>query len=175
MKSLTITEIDALAAHLPAQGRAMVLLGFRHGMRPSEVVDLRWDDIDLAARTIRVRRLKNSNATVQPLAEVELDALCALPVDEKGGMVFPSKRRGKRLSRTTFWRWFNEAARLSGLSAGKRHPHCLKHSLGFALVAANVNMAVIKAAMGHKSIGSTAIYAVPTEEQVGQLVAEALR
>ena len=50
----------------------------------------------------------------------------------------------------------------------KRHPHCLKHALGVALVGANVNLAVIKQALGHKSIASTAIYTVPTDETAGK-------
>jgi hypothetical protein len=41
-------------------------------------------------------------------------------------------------------------------------------------VAANVNLASVKVALGHKSIASTAIYAVPTDEQVGKAVNAAL-
>ena len=50
----------------------------------------------------------------------------------------------------------------------------MKHSLGVALVGANVNLAVIKQALGHKSIASTAVYTVPTDEMAGKAVVAAL-
>ncbi len=56
----------------------------------------------------------------------------------------------------------------------KRHPHCLKHALGYSLVEANVNLAHIKQALGHKSIASTAIYTTPTDETTGKVVVAAL-
>jgi integrase len=61
-----------------------------------------------------------------------------------------------------------------GLPADRRHPHCLKHALGFALVAANVHLAIVKQALGHRNIASTAIYAIPTDEQTGKAVGAAL-
>jgi site-specific recombinase XerD len=69
---------------------------------------------------------------------------------------------------------FQDVAERAGLPADKRHPHCLKHGLGFALVAANVHLATVKQALGHKSIASTAVYAVPTDEMVGKAVNSAL-
>lgn len=62
----------------------------------------------------------------------------------------------------------------TALYAAKRHFHCLKHSLGVSLVEANVNLAVIKQALGHKSIASTAVYTVPTDETAGKAVTAAL-
>jgi site-specific recombinase XerD len=51
----------------------------------------------------------------------------------------------------------------AGLPKDKRHFHCLKHSLGVSLVEANVNLAIIKQALSHKFIASTAVYTVPTD------------
>jgi Phage integrase family len=69
---------------------------------------------------------------------------------------------------------FQSVAERVGLPADRRHLHCLKHALGFSLVTADVNLACVKVALGHKSIASTAIYAVPTDEQVGKAVNAAL-
>ena len=44
---------------------------------------------------------------------------------------------------------------------------------GFNLVAAGVDLASIRIALGHKNIASTVLYAVPTDEQVGERVARA--
>jgi Phage integrase family len=50
-----------------ARNWAMVLLAYRHGLRASEVCELRLADIDLKAESISIRRLKGSLHTVQPL------------------------------------------------------------------------------------------------------------
>jgi site-specific recombinase XerD len=49
-----------------------------------------------------------------------------------------------------------------------------RSTLGFALVASNVHLTIVKQALGHKNIASTAIYAVPTDEQTGKAVNAAL-
>jgi integrase len=45
----------------------MVLVAFRHGLRASELVDLRWEQVDLANALLRVRRLKNGSPATHPL------------------------------------------------------------------------------------------------------------
>jgi type 1 fimbriae regulatory protein FimB/type 1 fimbriae regulatory protein FimE len=62
---LTETEVGKLLSALKANrhGHRDWLIGlmvYRHGLRVSEACDLRWDDIDLTARTIVIRRLKGS-------------------------------------------------------------------------------------------------------------------
>ena len=84
-----------------------------------------------------------------------------------------SQKSGK-VHRSQFYRTFANAAEQAGLPKDKRHPHCLKHSLGVTLVEANVNLAVIKLALGHKSIASTAVYTVPTDQSAGKAVTAAL-
>lgn len=165
MKALTQQEITAVMAVAEEPLRTAILVAFRHGMRASEVCQLLWSDVDLESKSILVRRLKNSLTTRQPLSQQEVDALSSLPKDSE--RVFP-------ISRWTLGRDFKEACLAAGVSPSKAHFHSVKHSLGYALVAANVNLAVIKQALGHRSISSTIIYSVPSEEQVGQLVSQAL-
>jgi integrase len=52
-----------------------ILLAYRHGLRASELVGLRWDDIDWQTSTLHVRRSKGGIGTRQPLAARELRAL----------------------------------------------------------------------------------------------------
>ena len=44
----------------------MVLLAYRHGLRPVELVTLRWDAIDFAQGQIHVSRAKNGSPSVHP-------------------------------------------------------------------------------------------------------------
>ena len=60
------------------------LLIYRHGLRVSEACDLRWDDIDLAKRTIIVRRLKGSHDSTHYLERDELAGLKRGGLDQTG-------------------------------------------------------------------------------------------
>jgi len=185
MKALTQNEIFAVLKAVADSPRdlAMILLAFRHGMRASEVCKLELRDLDLKNGEITIRRLKGSLKTTQPIADVPGQPLLSERrvlrawLNERGNhpsrFVFVSQKSGK-MNRSTFYRIFASAAERAGLPADKRHPHVLKHSLGVALVEANVNLAVIKQALGHKSIASTSIYTVPTDEMAGKAVVAAL-
>jgi len=52
-----------------------ILVAYRHGLRASELVALRWDDIDLATGRLHVRRAKSGDASVHPISARESRAL----------------------------------------------------------------------------------------------------
>jgi type 1 fimbriae regulatory protein FimB len=185
MKALTpdeVLKVLKVAAKESKRNAAMILLAFKHGMRASEVCNLRLGDVDLKIGEITIRRLKGSLKTTQPLVDLAGQPLLSEKrvlrawLEERrdsSDFVFVSQKGGK-LDRSAFFRAFQSAARQAGLSADKCHPHSLKHALGFALVAANVNLAIVKQALGHRSIASTAVYTTPTDEQAGKAVTTAL-
>ena len=78
---LTEAEVDRLikAAKANRYGKrdaTMILVAFRHGLRPSELVDLRWDQVDLGRNAgLHVRRVKSGIATTHPLQGDEMRAL----------------------------------------------------------------------------------------------------
>jgi type 1 fimbriae regulatory protein FimB len=157
----------------------MILLAYRHGLRASEICGLQLPDIDQKSGSITAERLKGSLKTVQPLYEHRgqplLDEKKALrewmkqrPVDGSD-FVFTSQKGG-RLDRTQFFRLFQAIAEKAGLPAPKRHPHCLKHTLASHLVAGNVNLALVKQALGHKSISSTMVYIGTSDQQAAEAV-----
>lgn len=185
MKALTpeeIVRVLKIAASESSRNHAMILLAYKHGMRASEVCGLKMSDVDLKAGEIVIRRLKGSLKTTQPIADLPGQPLLSekrvlrawLAERHDASEYLFASQKGGQLDRTAFFRVFQDVAERAGLSADKRHPHCLKHSLGFALVAQNVNLAVVRQALGHKSIASTARYAVPTDEQTGKAVNAAL-
>jgi type 1 fimbriae regulatory protein FimB/type 1 fimbriae regulatory protein FimE len=58
-----------------ARNHAMILIAYRHGLRASELVNLRWSDVDLERGTIYCRRAKGSRSSVHPLKADEVTAL----------------------------------------------------------------------------------------------------
>jgi len=185
MKALTHEEILKVLKVAADNKRnlAMILLGYKHGMRASEVCRLELKDLDLKNGEVTIRRLKGSLKTTQPLADIQGQPLLSEKrvlrawLEERGNhpsrFVFVSQKSGQ-VHRSQFYRMFADIAERAGLPKDKRHPHCLKHALGYSLVEANVNLAIIKQALGHKSIASTAVYTTPTDETTGRAVTAAL-
>lgn len=94
---LTHTEVDKLieAAKGNRQGHrdaTMILLAYRHGLRASEVCDLRWDQVDFNQATLHVRRVKAGTPSTHPLTGAELRALRRLHREAKSPFVFVSER-----------------------------------------------------------------------------------
>jgi integrase len=80
---LTKQEVSKLLAALKTNrhGQRDSVIGlviYRHGLRVSEACDLRWDDLDLPKRTIRIRRLKGSQDSSHYLERDEVAGLKAL-------------------------------------------------------------------------------------------------
>ena len=48
-----------------------ILVAYRHGLRASELVTLRWDDIDLTTGRLHVRRAKSGDASVHPISALQ--------------------------------------------------------------------------------------------------------
>lgn len=184
MQALTPDEIRKvlkIAAGESKRNHAMILLAFKHGMRTSEVCGLKLSDVDMKNGEVTIRRLKGSLKTVQPLMDAQGEPLLSerrvlrawlAERRDSSEYVFTSQKGG-RLDRSAF-RMFQAIAKRAGLPKDKQHGHCLKHSLGFALVAQNVNLALIKTALGHRSIASTSVYTTPTDEMAGKAVTQAL-
>jgi type 1 fimbriae regulatory protein FimB/type 1 fimbriae regulatory protein FimE len=78
---LTEPEIERLmkAAKSNRYGQrdaAMILIAYRHGLRAAELVDLRWDQVELGRNgVLHVRRVKNGVASTHPLQGDEMRAL----------------------------------------------------------------------------------------------------
>jgi integrase len=78
---LTASEVEALMAAARKSSRwghrdaTMILIAYRHGLRASEVCDLRWDQVDFDGAVLHVRRVKNGTPSTHPLQGDELRAL----------------------------------------------------------------------------------------------------
>jgi type 1 fimbriae regulatory protein FimB len=183
-----LTAEDVLAVLKVAHAQSvrdwtMILLAYRHGLRASEVCNLRLADVDMRSEAVTVRRLKGSMLTVQPLyrhkGQPLLDEVAALrnwfrQRNADGSEFVFLSGKGGSLHRSQFFRIFRACAAAAGLPPEKRHPHALKHSLASHLVAGNVNLALVRQCLGHKNIGSTMKYVGVSDSQASQAARAAL-
>jgi integrase len=95
---LTPAEVDRLVEaaksnRWPLRDATMVLVGYRHGLRAKEVVELEWDQVDFAHSTLSVRRAKGGKPSAHPLQGDTMRALRKLRKDNPHGkFVFVSER-----------------------------------------------------------------------------------
>src|SRR5689334_14313356 len=61
----------------------MVLVAYRHGLRASELVDLRWEQVDLRMATLHVRRVKRGTPSIHPIHGDELRAFRRLQREQE--------------------------------------------------------------------------------------------
>jgi len=187
MQALTRKEILSvlkIAKFQSKRNHAMILLAFKHGLRASEVCALKVSDIDLKNGIITIRRLKGSLKSSQDLLDIPGEPLiCEKQVlrawlaeretyRDASDYLFLSQKGGK-LDRSAFFRVFQSIAERAGLPASKRHPHCLKHSLGYYLVEQGVSLPSIQQTLGHKSLASTGVYLKVTDDKANRDAARA--
>ena len=137
---------------------AMILTCYRHGLRVSELVDLRWDQIDFNAANMAVRRIKKGSPSTHPIRGDELRSLRRLRREQepKSAFVFTSER-GAPFSTAGFARMverLGEAAKIGF----KTHPHMLRHACGFALANKGHDTRALQAYLGHRNIQHTVRY-----------------
>jgi type 1 fimbriae regulatory protein FimB/type 1 fimbriae regulatory protein FimE len=137
-----------------------ILLAYRHGLRASELVALRWDDVDYRHGRLHVRRAKGGMASVHPIGGKELRALRRLqreiPEGSRTPHVFVSERLAP-LSVAGYQRMVARAGRAAGFTF-LIHSHMLRHSTGYKLANDGHDTRSIQHYLGHRSINSTVRY-----------------
>ena len=133
----------------------LLLTMYRHGLRVSEAVGLRRDEVDLDRARLWVRRLKNGLSVEQPIAGDELHALRRYLATRKDALpwLFLSER-GQPLTRQSV-NYLITAARAG---VAPVHPHMLRHSCGFALADRGHDLRLIQDYLGHRDPKHTVHY-----------------
>jgi integrase len=160
--------IDA-ASKVGRQGdrdKLLLTLIYRHGLRVSEAVDLRWSDFDLEARqrTLRVRRLKGSNDSTHSLEPDTVRLLKKQKQDADGVYVFRSERGGP-MSVDAVQVICKRAGEVAGLEFAV-HPHQLRHACGFALAEEGTDTRLIQDYLGHADIRNTVLYTATSAKRL---------
>lgn len=145
---------------------ALIVVAYHTGLRKSNVLHLKWGDVDLAAGTATVRRTKNGEPIVAALSLRAVAELKKLPGKHEADAFIFAGRTGKPLQFRALWMKVTEAAGLPG-----RNFHQLRHGCGHALATAGVNQAQIMALMGHKTLTASARYMHHNTRDKAEIVA----
>ena len=159
---LTEREIERLmdAARQNRRGHrdaTAILMAYRHGLRASELVGLRWDDLDLAHGRLHVRRSKGGEAAVHPIGGKEMRALRRLQRETVRSVYVFISERGAPLSVAGYQRMVARAGKAAKFSF-LIHSHMLRHSTGYKLANDGQDTRAIQGYLGHRSIVSTQRY-----------------
>jgi type 1 fimbriae regulatory protein FimB len=139
----------------------LMLVAYRHGLRVSELIDIRLKDLDTETGRLFVRRVKGSLSTHQPIEGDELRAIRAWLREREdypnsnSNYLFLSERGP--LTR--------QAVNYLVAQTGKRaklkfavNPHMLRHSTGYFLANKGYDTRLIQDYLGHKNITHTVRY-----------------
>lgn len=167
---LTEGEVDALVKAAGQTGRhshrdaTLILMAYRHGLRVSELVSLRWEQVDLKQGLLHVNRAKNGAPSSHPLRGPEIRALRRLQRDYPDTQyIFVTERKGP-LTTSTVRKMITRAGQVADI-AFPVHPHMLRHACGFKLANDGHDTRAVQHYLGHKNIQHTVRYTELTSKR----------
>jgi integrase/recombinase XerD len=179
-KTLSTADVDALLAQpdtatpIGLRDKAMLELLYATGLRVSELVGLRLQDINLERGFLMVMG-KGSKERAVPMGEVAAAAVrrylesgrtALLNGTESDFLFISSKRRG--ITRQMFWERIKFYALKSGIGTAIS-PHTLRHSFATHLLDNGADLRAVQAMLGHSDISTTQIYTHVSRERLRRI------
>ena len=160
---LDVDEASALVEFdsgdkLSVRDHAMLELFYSSGLRLSELVNLRWIDVDLDGGEVRVLG-KGSKTRIVPVGRFAVNALRALGVAEGVQTDSPifRGRSGAPINPRTVQLRMNKLALMQGLPK-HIYPHLLRHTFASHMLESSGNLRAVQELLGHADISTTQIY-----------------
>ena len=160
---LTLDEVESLMKAAGSLGRhqlrdrTLILIMFRHGLRVSEAIDLRWDQVDFKTGQFHVNRLKTGNPATHYLEGDELRALRRSKREYPDSSFIFVTERGGPMTRSTVNKLITRAGQEAEFEFPV-HPHMLRHACGYYLANKGIDTRTIQDYLGHVSITHTVRY-----------------
>ncbi len=156
-------EVDKLIKAAKSVGRhgcrdaTLILLAYRHGLRASELVTLKWEQIHLPYGSIYIVRRKGGVHGTHPLRGVEIRALRQLQREYPSDTYLFLTERKAPITTDTARKIIARAGQIAGLPFPV-HLHMLRHGCGYYLASKGQDTRAIQAYLGHCSIQHTVRY-----------------
>jgi integrase/recombinase XerD len=169
-----LVESIAGCEPLDRRDRSILELFYSSGLRLSELVNARVENLNLDEGWIRVTG-KGNKTRLAPVGGAAREALAAYLTHARPELVKPKtqshvflSRNGTRLTTVRVWQIVRKRAELAGLAA-KVHPHLLRHSFATHLLNNGADLRVIQEMLGHADISTTQIYTHVDQSRLKQV------
>lgn len=160
---LTEAEIEKLISAAKEfrhviRNQTLMLMAYRHALRPGEVVTMRWDQVMMDSCTLHIKSLKNSRPGIHPIKDRELRLLKKLQKENVNNSPYLfQSQKGGHFTLKGFQLLLENLGPVAGIPF-KVHPHMFRHSLPTKLSNEGINTATLQAYLRHKNIENTARY-----------------
>lgn len=145
--------------------KLLMSLAYGAGLRVSEIITLKVQDLDLDELTIHIKQAKGQKDRISVIPESIVDELRNLIAGkENNDFVFASERGGKLTTRTA-QKVFENALRFSGIKKDATF-HSLRHSFATHLLENGTDVRYVQELLGHKNIRTTQLYTQVTNPQL---------
>ncbi len=161
LRYLKPEEVDALLKACAIHIRPIVVTALNTGMRKSEILNLRWQEVDLGNRKVTVANAKNNEKRVIPINQTLYKELSALSMEPKNDYVFLGTNG---LPVGNIKKGFCGALKRAGIADFRFHD--LRHTFGSQMVMQGVDIKTVQQIMGHKTIKMTMRYSHLSPEYV---------
>ena len=155
MRFLNSEEVKSLIHHSSDYLKPIVITAISTGMRRGEILDLKWEHVDLEHRFLRIVKSKNNDSRDVPINEFLYNTLMKLEKSRKLGQYVFCKEDGSR--RKCIKEAFNKASRDAGL--GDLWFHDLRHTYASLTASGGCDIITLKNLLGHKTLAMTQRYA----------------
>ncbi len=182
-KSLTEEEVIALLGAptvsdpLGHRDRTMLEVLYATGLRVSELVNLKYQQVNLNQGVIRVvgkgnreRLIPLGEESVRWLAEFVRGPRVEILLERQTEYLFPT-RRGDRMTRQAFWHIIKRYAKKSAIQK-ELSPHTLRHAFATHLLNHGADLRVVQMLLGHSDLSTTQIYTHVARERMKELHAQ---
>lgn len=149
---------------LDRRDRAILELFYASGVRLSELVNAKLENLSLEEGWIRVTG-KGAKTRLAPVGGAARESLAAWLEHGRPALVKPKtqshifiSRNGTRLTNARIQQIVKERAAMCGIDPARVHPHLLRHSFATHLLNNGADLRVIQEMLGHADISTTQIY-----------------
>ncbi|MFH1620759.1 MAG: tyrosine-type recombinase/integrase [Patescibacteria group bacterium] len=155
---LSRAEIQRIFASIAnSKHRILAALSYGAGLRVSEVVRLRIEDLDLSELTVHIKQAKGRKDRLSVIPGGLIDELKSLSAGRVSTECLFASERGGRLSERTAQIVFERALKQAGITKNATF-HSLRHSFATHLLENGVDVRYVQELLGHQNIRTTQIY-----------------
>ncbi|MBN1222048.1 MAG: site-specific tyrosine recombinase XerD [Candidatus Aminicenantes bacterium] len=178
-KFLTVDEVELLLEQ-PKEGeerglrdKAMLELLYATGLRVSELITLRFGDLNLKDGFL-ICRGKGGKERIVPLGSSAAEAVLRYLEEARGAPLLQENDalfltyRGKAFTRQGFWKMLRGYAKKARLDE-KISPHVLRHSFATHLLERGADLRSVQLMLGHSQITTTQIYTHVSRKQLRRI------